>query len=167
MYCASGSIRIDEAFLLLSAELVQRVVATPDLKCGAHAGVTVGWWFTKGKPLNQLGDVQLVADPRLDHEGDFLKKSPAEFGNLCSVRMGVHHTYPDAMLDLWAAAEAVPGPGSEYPLYGSSLLEHNEAGACEFLDDGVSDHRLRVEHVQPCDTFKASGPSKHCGRQGC
>lgn len=50
MYCNAMWTRssIDEAYLLLSAELVHRALAIPDLKCAGHAGTTAGWWFTQG-----------------------------------------------------------------------------------------------------------------------
>lgn len=126
IYCkAEGNTRVDEAYLLLSAELVQRVLATPDLRCGGHAGITTGWWFTKDKPLNQLGDVQWISDPRLDNLGGVLKNSPTELRKVCSMHIGVHHTYPNVVLDLWEAAKLIPEHSSDDSLYGNSLWECN------------------------------------------
>lgn len=62
-----------------------------------------------GKPLNPLGDVRWVHDPRLDHEGDFLHQPPEMFGDIRVAHMGVHHVFPDAVPTVWEAAEDKPG----------------------------------------------------------
>lgn len=163
MRCNTGFTRVDEAFLLLSAELVRRVLVTPDLMCGEHAGVTAGWWFTPGRVLNQLGDVQWVSDPRLDHYGTVARKSPETFAAVCVTHVGVHRAYPPLMLALWEAAEEAPGPDSTERGY----IAYNDAGDCGYLGDGMGDSRFQRDNVQPCDTFKPRITSQYCGHGGC
>lgn len=167
MYCWSKKTRIDEAYLLLSAELVHRVMVTPDLKCGAHAGSTAGWWFTEGNVLNQDKDVQRVDDPRLDHWGKFLDGPPELFVDTCVTHMGVHHAYPSEMLQVWESAKDKPGPGPGGTVDESSVFRYVDDGACKVPDARLSDSFFETDNVQFCDTFIADTEEIHCGAEGC
>lgn len=168
LYCTkrASRTRIDEAYLLISSELVRRAMDAPDLQCGGHAGVTAGWWFTEGNQLNQLGDVQWVHDPRLDHEGACLG-APAEFTDICATHMGVHHTYSDMMLDVWQATKDRPGPISGEPRDASSVFAYADNGGCSMKGYKMSDGAFRQDHAQPCATFAAGSTTIHCGQEGC
>eukprot|EP00903_Cladosiphon_okamuranus_P008177 g7876.t1 len=170
MYCTSergrGATRIDEAYLLLSNELVLRIMTSPDLKCGGHAGTTAGWWFTEGNPLNELGDVQWVHDPRLDHTGEFLH-NPEGLADICTTHMGVHHTFPDMMPVVWEAARRKPGPRYDDPDEGTSVLNYVDDGGCKAKGAGVSDFKFDHDNAQLCDTFTSESQSIHCGAEGC
>lgn len=169
LYCNNGrrSTRIDEAYLLLSAELVRRVLEAPHLKCGGHAGVTAGWWFTKGNPLNQLGDVQWIHDPRLDHEGTWLSGPPEMFVDTCASHMGVHHAYPDIMLGVWEAAKDSPGPRPGGIGNSSLVFAYVDDGACNVEGARVSDDAFGHDNAQLCDTFTSENTRIHCGQEGC
>ncbi|CAM9456834.1 unnamed protein product [Ectocarpus fasciculatus] len=162
-YCEVwGRARIDEAYLLLSSALVSRVLSAPDLVCSGHAGVTAGWWFTKGNPLNRKGDVEWVHDPRLDHEGDLLLDSPKEqYADVCTTHMGVHHAYPDSIVELWEQAKEKPGAGTDSP------LRYVDDGACGMVRVGINRPYLDLDHPQPCDAFKSEEDAMFCGHEGC
>ncbi|CAM9172828.1 unnamed protein product [Scytosiphon promiscuus] len=165
-YCGEwGRVRIDEAYLLLSATLVSRVLSAPNLVCTGHAGVTAGWWFTKGNTLNRQKDVEWVHDPRLDHAGDlFLPHSPHHFKDVCVTHMGVHHAYPSELGELWQVAKKQPGPG---PDSDGSLLRYVDDGSCNLVDVGVARQYLDLDHPQPCNAFVTKDVAIHCGAQGC
>lgn len=165
-YCNKhGKTRIDEAYLLLSAALVSRVLSTPDLVCGGHAGMTAGWWFTEGSALNVERDVEWVHDPRLDHDGDLFRlNSPQHFADVCVTHMGVHHAYPFEIGELWQAAKERPGPG---PDASEALLRYVDDGTCTSVDVGVTPQTLRGDNPQPCDAFVAKNVAIHCGADWC
>ncbi|CAM9705879.1 unnamed protein product [Ectocarpus sp. 4 AP-2014] len=162
-YCEVwGRARIDEAYLLLSSALVGRVLSAPDLVCSGHAGVTAAWWFTKGNPLNRMGDVEWVHDPRLDHEGDLLLDSPKEqYADVCTTHMGVHHAYPDSIAELWEGARGKSGAGTD------SLLRYVDDGACRMVREGINRPYFDLDHPQPCDAFKSDEDAMFCGHEGC
>ncbi|CAN0139819.1 unnamed protein product [Scytosiphon promiscuus] len=168
-YCRrSGQVRIDEAYLLLSAPLVTRVLVTPHLRCGGHGGVTAAWWFTNGNTLNRLEDIEWVHDFRLDHNGHlFLSGSSKEFADVCLTHMGVHHAYADTIPDMWRAAQGRPGVGSNTSSNAGSLLRYVDDGACSMVGEGVSDSFFGRDNAQPCDTFMAKDVAVHCGKEGC
>lgn len=169
MYFTQGirRTRIDEAYLLLSNELVRRVITTSDLKCGGHAGVTTGWWFTDGNPLNQLGDVQWVHDPRLDHSGGFFSNLSKGLAEVCIRHMGVHHAFPEVMPVVWEAAKETPGPRANDTDFKTSLLSYVDDGRFKKEGAGVSDAQFEADNAQLCDTFQPETRSIHCGVEGC
>lgn len=178
-YCLKGQERFDEAYLLVSEALVVRILSTPDLECGGHAGTTVGWWFTEGQLLNSGGDVQWVTDPRLDHSGDFFeeKGDRGYYADVCATHMGVHHAYPDLMATLWEAAKDKPGPepndadsndSNGNGGVGSLSLLHYVGNTCpENWQQGMSRKYFDKDNPQPCDTFVAKDDKMHCGKEGC
>ncbi|CAN0373139.1 unnamed protein product [Pylaiella littoralis] len=164
-----GRVYVDEAYLLLTEELVARIVAAPDLQCSRYASLAVGRWFTQGQPLNILGDVEWVNDPRLDHFGEFLRNAPPDdhFADVCATHMGVHRAYPDWVPKLWQAAKAKPGPGPEdNDKEGSFLLRYVDDGKCPLVSHGVSEHSIAVDKFQPCDNFTVA-VEVYCGHEGC
>lgn len=159
---AEGTTRIDEAYILLSADLVLRALATPDLMCAGHAGVTAGWWFTKGNALNQLGDVRWVHDARLDHVGRSVH-ARKKFGEMCIEHMGVHHAFPEVMPDMWDAAKDAPGPASGNPDEETSVFSYFDVD----VNDGLWTNHFNRHHPQPCDAFVVDEPKMYCGKAGC
>ncbi|CAM9486179.1 unnamed protein product [Ectocarpus sp. 8 AP-2014] len=161
--------RIDEAFMLLSEDLVRRVVDTPDLQCASDAGTTASWWFAEGHPLNQLGDVKWVNDPRLDHFGRTINGPPELFADVCVAHMGVHHSYPEQMGIFWEAAKDKPGPAPGETGDGSFILSYVSDDTCN--DTGpVTDELFRSDRFegQSCDTFKSNrNMTMWCGKKGC
>ncbi|CAN0017086.1 unnamed protein product [Scytosiphon promiscuus] len=168
-YCQrSGQVRIDEAYLLLSAPLVARTLATSDLRCGGHGGVTAAWWFTKGNVLNRLGDVEWVNDFRLDHDGRLFRSgSSKRFADVCLTHMGVHHAYADTIPKMWRAAQGRPAPGRNDTSRTGSLLRYVDDDTCSKVSQGVSDLFFERDNAQPCDTFAAKSVAVHCGEEGC
>ncbi|CAM9172675.1 unnamed protein product [Scytosiphon promiscuus] len=167
-YCEYvGQIRIDEAYLLLSAPLVNRILVAPNLRCGGHGGVSVAWWLTNGNALNRQGDVEWVDDFRLDHVGDlFLSGSSKDFADVCVTHMGVHHAYADTIPEMWRAAQGRPGPGPNDHSRAGSLLRYVDDRTCK-IGGGVSAPFFEEDNVQLCDTFKAEDVAVHCGEEGC
>lgn len=155
----SGRTRIDEAYMLLSASLVTRVLLATDLLCGGHGGITAGWWFTPGNPLNEGGDVTWVHDPRLDHSGKALNKESAN--DVCQRHMGLHKIYPDRMMEVWNRSQAYDDHDN-----GDSLLRYVTNQSCGSVPTGVSQSTFKNDNAQPCETF--TGKVKmHCGAAGC
>ncbi|CAM9162841.1 unnamed protein product [Ectocarpus sp. 13 AM-2016] len=153
-----GKTRIDEAYMLLSASLVTRVLSTTDLMCASHGGVTAGWWFTPGNPLNEAGDVTWVHDPRLDHSGKALDTEGVD--EVCERHMGLHHVYPDRMVEVWNRGQVYDND------YGDSLLHYAPDQSCGNAPPGVSQSFFNSDHAQPCETFKGN-LKMHCGGAGC
>ncbi|CAN0474108.1 unnamed protein product, partial [Ectocarpus sp. 12 AP-2014] len=152
-----GRTRIDEAYMLLSVSLVIRVLSTTDLMCGGHGGVTAGWWFTPGNPLNEAGDVTWVHDPRLDHSGRALNRESAD--DVCQRHMGLHKIYPDRMMEVWNRSQA-------YNDNGDSALHYVTDQSCEHVPAGVSRTFFKGDRSQPCETFTGN-VKMHCGADGC
>ncbi|CAN0163758.1 unnamed protein product [Ectocarpus fasciculatus] len=155
--CVMGKSRIDEAYMLLSASLVIRVLSTTDLMCGGHGGVTAGWWFTPGNPLNQADDVTWVHDPRLDHNGRARHKASSD--DVCQRHMGLHKTYPDRMVEVWNGSQA-------HGDNGDSLMQYVPDQSCEYVATGISQSSFNHDHAQPCEMFKGD-KRKYCGAEGC
>lgn len=155
-------------YLLLSKDLTVRVLSAPDLECAAHAGLSAGYWFTKGNALNDFGDVEWVNDPRLDHHGSFLSGHGHRYADACMTHMGVHQAYPDSIAEVWEAAKETPGPISGKALRdGGSLLQYVDDGRCEHVDQGVKENIFRRDNGQPCKGFVTKDVSIHCGVGGC
>lgn len=167
-YCFPGRSRIDEAYLLMSSQLVRRVVGIEDLPCGGHAGKSAGWWFTPGSVANKESDVRWVDDPRLDHNGMWWNrpKSARQHAGVCSRRMGVHHTYVENMAVMWSAAKVNPGPRLQsiknvfqYPNF-----------SCKYQEGGISNAIFFADNTQSCRSFKPPPEeigTLHCGAEGC
>lgn len=173
-YCTAGHTRMDEAYLLLSGTLVDRVLSTPHLICSKHAGISTGYWFTNGNPANPTNDVTWVHDSRLDHDGRFWEKrkpheaTPIPYNSVCLSRIGVHHTYTDNMRLLWghvSGAEAVlPGHGLSDPGVDEAIVkQYSGDGMCA---TGVSQKTLARDAAQSCDGFHAD-IRVHCGKENC
>ena len=161
--------RIDEAYMLLSADLVHRIIETPDVQCASDAGTTASWWFAEGHPLNQLGDVTWVNDPRLDHQGDLISGPPELFPDICVRHMGVHRTYPTMMGTFWEAAKDKPAPIPGEIGNGTSVLSYVYDGKCSNTGP-VTQQLFRSDRFegQSCDTFKPKKRTEMwCGKQGC
>lgn len=173
-YCEKDLTRIDEAFMLLSGSLVERVLSTPDIRCSSHAGVSAGWWFTPGHKGNRNLDVVWVHDPRLDHYGDLWKadggraRQRLKLESVCKSHVGVHHTYPMEMALLWDAVKGTAESQRQQmsPSRATGTLPHANNDECGFTRAGVSPHFFDEDNVQPCQSFKVTG-GVHCGAQGC
>lgn len=173
-YCQKEHTRIDEAYILLSGPLVDRVLSTPNLICSKHAGISTGRWFTYGNPVNPTNDVTWVNDDRLDHGGRFWEKSRhaeaprPSYESVCSSHIGVHHTYADQMRLLWAHAsdtgEVLPKQGvSEAGVVESILKMYAGDGKCL---TGVTEKIFARDGAQSCDGFRAD-VRVHCGKERC
>ncbi|CAM9902778.1 unnamed protein product, partial [Ectocarpus sp. 4 AP-2014] len=153
----SGEARIDEAYMLLSASLVARALSTTHLMCGGHGGITAGWWFTPGNPLNEAGDVAWVHDPRLDHFGRAFAREGAD--DVCQRHMGLHKTYPDRMVEVWNRSQT-------YNDSSDSFMHYVPDQSCEYVPAGISQSKFDADHAQQCETF--TGDTKmYCGAGGC
>ena len=171
-YCKKQETRIDEAYMLLSSALVHRVLSIPDLRCGAHAGISAGSWFTVGNEANENGDVRWVHDHRLDHYGSLWKRlrmgevNSSTLASVCQVQMGVHHSYPKEMGMLWEAAQhgaTAEGKGA----WGGDTEEFQyKADTCPTTGAGIVASTFDRDNVQPCESYHSTR-SRYCGAQGC
>lgn len=166
-YCMKFGSRIDEAYILLSSSIVQRILSTPDLECGGHAGITAGWWLKVGGQLNKYGDVRWVHDPRLDHFGTLWKyesnngTSKSKFHLVCETNIGVHHSYENEQAVLWEAAENADDAEAK------SVFRYIDDGNCATVKYGVTDVALLKDQRQPCHSFVSKKTTIYCGKQGC
>lgn len=150
-YCTKFGSRIDEAYLLLSAPLVNRVLSIPDLQCSVHAGITTGWWFKPGGQVNQEGDVEWVNDLRIDHNGKWWQPekkggAPKEaYPSVCEKRMAIHRSNVGQMDTLWAAAKDRSGPERV-----GALFHYMDDGRCPNVKFGASDQAMINDKQQPC-----------------
>lgn len=83
-HCLPGNTRIDEAYLRLSSSLVDSVISAPHLVCTKYKSMTVGWWFTKGNPLNPNGNIQTTPASTTTEYGGILKKAVGHLSQLIS-----------------------------------------------------------------------------------
>lgn len=158
------SSRMDEAYLLMSAKIVQRVLHVPDLQCGAHAGLAAGWWFKKGSVANVNSDVRWVHDVRLDHFGKWWESAHVDNAKICNLHMGVHHTFTENMGILCAAAQSHPGV---QPRGGPTEFQYKR-NKYKTVGAGVPDHNFFADNTQPCRSFIPLGHGNlHCGAEGC
>lgn len=165
-YCIEHRTRIDEAYALLSGGVVDRVLSTPDLECGAHAGTTMGVWFTKGQRLNKDGDVEWVHDERLDHVGQYWKvdgegADRSQYSSVCVKHMGIHHSYVGELGQLWAEAKGTPAPASD------DFMTYRDDGSCSSVANGVSNQVFAQDDAQLCADFHTRDTETHCGAEGC
>jgi len=166
-YCSPGETRIDEAYMLLSGALVNRVLTTENLHCGAHAGTSAGYWFTVGNDANKDDDVIWINDPRLDHKGmvkDIIQDNTLDY-SVCKSHMGVHHITPNYMSVLWEASK----DEHEFAEFSESETEFTylTMDTCSHVGQGISDEWFSHDNVQPCETFHVKNTKKHCGFEGC
>lgn len=172
-YCHINDTHVDEAYMLLSAGLVDRVLSIEGLWCGAHAGVSAGWWFRERNQANIYSDVRWFFDPRLDYRGNWWKRpghggvSKSESRHMCEYYIGVHHTYVQDMGSLWLAAKDHPGPQPGQIKRARSSFDY-AADTCEHVRGGVSDKKFARDNAQPCNSFRPQSPGHlYCGAEGC
>ncbi|CAN0369832.1 unnamed protein product, partial [Scytosiphon promiscuus] len=91
---------MDEAYILLSSVIVDRILAASDLQCHALGTTTAGAWLRIGGPGNPEGDVAWVNDRRLNWMGGSWRRFKPN-NRACEHYIGFHHTYPDEMNELW------------------------------------------------------------------
>ena len=98
---------VDEAYLLFSSPIIDRILATSGLKCSAFGSHTAAAWVRIGGPGNLRGNVAVVHDPRLDHWGKWWKHvrtakgARSEYSPLGEQSIGAHHIYPNDMTKIW------------------------------------------------------------------
>ena len=161
---------VDESYILLSSVLIDRILASSDLKCSGYGSLTAGAWLRIGGPGNRDGDVAFVNDYRLDRWGSRWEASTpgdAEYKPVCEKNLGVHRTYPAHMYKLWVE---VTGRTSISQLTSNgcdSMFQYEDDGKCPFTVRGVDDTYLAQDNVQPYDSFKVLSSKIYCGGQGC
>ena len=169
LWCKPGDSRMDEAYLLLSKQLVDRVLGIEDLMCAAHGGTTAGYWFTIGSSANKEGDVLWLHDSRLvlyEHLNAEYLRSTSQRGStsVCENHIGIHHTFADRFDVLWSAArdaEAATASTSMEPFFYHMGEGHCASG----VKGGMSFKVLQNDNVQKCSSFRAKG-SLHFGKEG-
>lgn len=172
-YCEATKTRVDEAYMLLSTGLVDRVLSTAGLMCGAHAGLTAGWWFAEHHQGNVDNDVRWFFDSRLDHQGIWWLEvqrgglSNSDYRQVCERHIGVHHTYAEDMGSLWSAAKDNPGPQPGETKSAEKGSFDYAADTCKSVRTGVTDAAFQKDHAQLCKSFKPADERLHCGEEGC
>ena len=164
---------VDEAYILLSSVVVDRIVAASNLTCSGFGSLTASAWLRVGGVGNPRGDVAWVNDYRLDQLGSFWKHSKEgevgreQYDPVCIRGLGIHHAFPPRMHQLWTE---VTGRNNTSELDSGdckSLFSYKDDGLCFFTARGVGDIYLAGDNAQPCDSFVASTNKMWCGRQGC
>lgn len=163
---------VDEAYLLFSSTIIDRLLATSDLKCSSKGSHTAAAWMRIGGPGNLNGDVAVVHDNRLDQYGRWWRRVSAandthsEYSPICEQGMGTHRIYPEAMKKIW-----IEESGRIYVTdstdYCQSLFPYENDGVCTSLSHSPEDVFLKNDNFQPCDSFSLKKNQMWCGRQGC
>ncbi|CAN0173226.1 unnamed protein product [Scytosiphon promiscuus] len=97
---------MDEAYILLSSVIVDRILAASDLQCHALGTTTAGAWLRIGGPGNPEGDVAWVSDRRLNWMGGSWRRFKPN-NRACEHYIGFHHTYSDEMNELIEQDECI------------------------------------------------------------
>ena len=169
LWCSPGKSRMDEAYLLLSKQLVDRVLGIDDLMCGSHGGISAGYWFTNGSSANEEGDVLWLHDPRLvlyeDLKPENLRgNSQSVEKNVCENLIGIHHTFADRFDVLWPAARDAEAAATSASM--KSYFEYVDGDRClSGVRDGVSLEMLQLDNAQECGSFRSKG-GLHFGKEG-
>ena len=165
---------VDESYILLSSVIINRILASPDLKCSGYGSLTAGAWLRIGGPGNPDGDVAFVNDYRLDRWGSRWgtskrgKNDRTSYDPVCENSLGIHRTYPEHMYELWMEVMGRTNTSSQSTSNGcDSLFQYKDDGKCPFVARGVDDEVLARDNVQPCDSFTAPNSKIYCGGQGC
>ena len=174
LHCKPGKSRMDEAYLLVSRSLLDRVLNAGGLLCGGHGGVTAGYWFTSGNIANDAGDVLWLHDPRLAVyedckycqalENHDVNNSVSGATSVCEDHIGIHHSFPERVDLLWPAArdgENTTTSGSIEPLF-----DFMDDSRCpDLVQDGVTWQSLKGDNAHECSNFHAKG-GVHYGAEG-
>ena len=164
---------VDEAYILFSSVVVDRVLATSNLTCSGYGTFTASAWLRVGGPGNPRGDVAWVNDHRLDHRGSLWKDPEKggvgrdQYNSVCIRGIGIHRAYPPRMHQLWTE---VTGRNNTSELDSGdckSLSSYKDDGLCSLTARGVDDTYLAMDNAQPCDSFVAETKKIWCGHEGC
>ncbi|CAM9671214.1 unnamed protein product [Ascophyllum nodosum] len=164
---------VDESYILLSSVLIDRILASSDLKCSGYGSLTAGAWLRIGGPGNPDGDVAFVNDYRLDRWGSRWgastrgKRGGAEYEPVCEKSLGIHRTYPDHMYELWVEVTGRLSTSQAISNGCDSMFQYEDDGKCPFTSRGVNDTYLAQDNVQPCNSFTVPTSKIYCGGQGC
>lgn len=159
MVCNPNESYVDEAYILMSSEIIDRVLSTPDLRCSYTGSVTAAAWVTNGRPGNREGDVQWVRDSRLNYGGSWWHVEGQDHSLVCQHYISVHRTYQEQMYDAWALHPNASGPVGTF-VYGDD-------GKCPYMAAGLPEERLEKYGTQPCDSFTLPISKMYCGVEGC
>lgn len=162
---------MDEAYILVSSVIIDRILAASDLKCTGYGSFTAAAWMMIGGAGNPDGDVAWAVDRRLDYEGHWLR-GKGRTGEVCEYRMGIHRTYPYKMKEEWEKTTGKNIVSQSTPDGCKDIFRYEDEWPCtqnsRAADDEFLLRRLAIDNVQLCDSFKSSpNPKMWCGSQGC
>ncbi|CAN0354690.1 unnamed protein product [Ectocarpus sp. 6 AP-2014] len=160
---------MDEAYILLSSVVVDRILAASDLECSGFGSLTAAAWLRIGGPGNPQGDVAWVRDYRLDWTGGSWRRVKPN-DRACGQLMGFHRTYPDEMNELWEEISRGMNVSQSIADDCKNTLLYEDDGHCPSTSRGVDVElrdRLQKDNAQPCDSFHPRDNTVWCGRQGC
>ncbi|CAN0032931.1 unnamed protein product [Ectocarpus sp. 4 AP-2014] len=159
---------MDEAYILLSSVIVDRILAASDLQCHALGTTTAGAWLRIGGPGNPEGDVAWVSDRRLNWTGGSWRRFKPN-SRACEHYIGFHHTYPDEMNELWGEISSKMNVSQSTAVGCEHIYRYEDDGRCPRTSRELDDEVLQAiqNNEQPCDSFKLRDKTVWCGRQGC
>ncbi|CAM9526473.1 unnamed protein product [Discosporangium mesarthrocarpum] len=166
LWCEKDYSRFDEAYLLASGTLVKAVMANMEGRmCGIHGDVTFAWWLTKDDHAGiEVDKVRWLYDHRLDFRGKHWEAGTFE-PRVCQVRLGMHHTTPEAMIRQWGVSKDLPFTDNGAEPFNLVRTAQEE---CPKAKIGVQDYKFKQrDKAQLCSEFKAVDNSIHCGLLGC
>lgn len=164
--CVLEGSYVDEAYILLSSEIVSRIISSSGLRCTQTGSLTAAAWMAVGGPANREGDVQWVRDKRLDYMGKWWKDKEVDQSLICQHYIGVHRTYPHKMYEVWAMSPSGGTHKTNVSDAGVSF-RYEDDGHCPYVARGVSEPRLRHDLVQPCHSYTTPSSRIWCGNAGC
>ncbi|XP_031563750.1 probable beta-1,3-galactosyltransferase 1 [Actinia tenebrosa] len=89
-----GQVRADEAFLMLSKDVIKSILQhRDDLFCSPFGDQSVAMW------MKRIDHVIYFHDTRLLHEG--MKSGKYATDQLCQSYIGVHNVYPSNAFEIW------------------------------------------------------------------
>lgn len=163
---------MDEAYMLFSSSIIDRILAVSDLKCSRYGSFTAAAWMRVGGPGNPGGDVAVVNDYRLDHFGYWWRNAKrmevtrAEYSPICKRVLGIHRAYPERMRNIWM--EVSSRPNKTKSIVGcKSMFRYEEDGECPPLSNSAEEYFLQKDRFQPCESFSVHNNNMWCGHEGC
>lgn len=105
-----GQVRVDEEFLLLSADLVHEFITKKEyLLCNPFGDISVAMW------VNNVNHVTYFNDKRIYHEAGLAKSSLIEDSSLCHSYLALNSAYKKDTLLYWSNVQSEPSTNFEIP----------------------------------------------------
>ncbi|XP_031568749.1 beta-1,3-galactosyltransferase 6-like [Actinia tenebrosa] len=154
-----GQVRVDEEFLLLSADLVHEFLDKKDsLLCNPFGDISVSMW------VNNVDDVTYFNDKRIYHEAGLAKSSLVDDVSLCHNYLALNSAYKKDTLLYWTKVQSESRTNFEIPKILPFEKTCNLAKHVDWKSFAIG-HRFEPVRCMRKPTWKSLG-KMYIGKQG-